>query len=95
MSNEPRTSAPWSIHEQTRVKIPLVLLVTLCGVASAAAVVWSGDHNRVAEHEQRLDAYDARLQRLDPMATDIEVIKAELKFIRLQLEQLNRRDGRE
>lgn len=86
-----RTSPPFNLGEQTKVRLPLLMLLGLLAVVASAAVVWSGDHNAVAEHAATLSDHESRLKQVESSRTDIEVVKNDVQWIRRTIEQQQRR----
>lgn len=81
----------FNFSDETRIRLPLVMLLSLLAVVAASAVVWSGDHSAVAEHKLKLEDHAARLRALEESQTDFAVMKNDVKWIRSTLEQQARR----
>jgi hypothetical protein len=82
-----RTSPPITLADQTKIRLPLVMLLSLLALVATAAVVWSGDHNAVADHASQLATHDSRIRKLEEEQTDIAVMKNDVRWIRSTLEQ--------
>lgn len=82
-----RTTLPFNLSEQTRVRLPLVLLLALLGVVASAAIVWNGDHRTVADQAMVLVAHDQRLRRLEESQTSIAVMQRDVDWIRKAIER--------
>lgn len=62
MSDE--TAKPFRLRRDMPVQIPLYLMLSLLGTVAMAAVVWSGDHNAVAEHETKIANLETQTKQL-------------------------------
>lgn len=85
-----RVVPQFNFSDDTRVRLPLVMLVSLLALVAGSAIVWSGDHAAVAEHRTKLDDHAARLRTLEESQTDFAVMKNDVKWIRATLEQQSR-----
>lgn len=90
-----RTSAPFNLGDQTKVRLPLVMLLTLLAFVASAAVVWSGDHSALADHATTLSTHDQRIRKLEENQADIAVMRNDVLWIRRTLELQQQRDRRE
>ncbi|HSV73445.1 MAG TPA: hypothetical protein VLH79_06775 [Chthonomonadales bacterium] len=84
------TLPPITVGEQTKVRLPLAMLLALLGFVAAGAVVISTDRASVADHTTQLADQAARLRKLEDAQGDIRVMKNDVEWIRKTLEQ--RRD---
>jgi HAMP domain-containing protein len=64
MSDKP-TIAPFSFSDETRVKMPLRLLLALLGIVAVSAIAWATTRSDVAATIERVNVLetDARQQR--------------------------------
>jgi parvulin-like peptidyl-prolyl isomerase len=60
-----KTSVPFSLSDEMRVKMPLRILLALLGIVAAGAIAWATTRGDVAATMTRVDALerDARQQR--------------------------------
>jgi hypothetical protein len=92
MSNE--TTPPIRLSDQTKIRLPLAMLIGLIGIAATAAVIWSGDHRIVQELPAQVGAIETRVRKLEDSQTEIAVMKNDVRWIRQAIaEQQTRRPG--
>lgn len=73
------TSTPFRLRRDMPVQIPLYLMVSLLGTVAMAAVVWSGDHNSVAEHEMKIADLQGQTKQLQ---AELSGLRGELGALR-------------
>lgn len=72
------SSPPLRLSNDTNVRMPLYLLLSLLLVCSGAAIAWANVSGRVAEIDElraRVNAHDRALNKIELMANDIAWIK--------------------
>jgi hypothetical protein len=83
------TTPPIRLSDQTKIRLPLAMLIALVGIAATAAVVWSGDHKAV----QEIPMIELRVRKLEDGAAAIAVMQRDIEWIRKRLEREDRRNN--
>ena len=85
------TQPPFSIGDQTKVRMPLLMLLGLLGVVASATIAWSTLRATGEDHTAQLVAHDARITKLEANQADIAVMRNDVMWIRKTLEARDRR----
>lgn len=96
MSQENNTT--FNIGEQTRIRLPLVMLLGLISVVAAGAVIFaslrgadSSAVEQLAGHSRLLAEHNDRLRKLEEGQAAIAVIQNDVGWIRRELEKPQRK----
>ncbi len=73
MSKE--TTPPISISENTRVRLPLLMLLAIVGSAAGGAVIANTGREKLAEH-------DRRIMRMEEALADMRDVKRDVEWLR-------------
>lgn len=98
MSHESNSNTTFNIGDQTRIRLPLMMLIGLvCVVASGAAIFASlraADSSAIEQlvvHSRVLAEHNDRLRKLEEGQAAIAVIQNDVGWIRRELEKPQRK----
>jgi hypothetical protein len=78
MTDRP-TSAPFSISEEMRVKMPLRILLALLGIVAAGAIAWASTRSDVSANTKRIMDLESNSRQQTEMLIRIDERTAEIK----------------
>ena len=79
-----------NISELTKVRLPLVMLLTLLGVVAAAAALWREDRGMLFQHSKTLSVQESRIRVLEEAQIKIGILENNVEWIRAHLERRER-----
>jgi len=85
------TTPPISLGEQTKVRMPLLMLVGLLAAVASATVAITTIRAGTESHTLQLAVHDERLNKLEAAQADLALVKNDVNWIRRTLEQRDRR----
>ncbi|MDP1581512.1 MAG: hypothetical protein Q8M02_14665 [Candidatus Didemnitutus sp.] len=97
----PTDSRTLSLTESTRVKLPLLFLLVLVSATASSTFIWAtqlaaSDRQieRTAAHAEIIGDHEKRLKELERASASVEVIKADIRWIREELQRQRRESPR-
>lgn len=89
-----------SVSEQTRVRLPLLMLLSIVVTTALATVAWSAIKSDIAvisratdDQELRMKDHELRLKELEKAQADIAVIKNDVRWLRIRAEREGNGNG--
>lgn len=83
------TTPPISLSEQTKVRMPFLMLIGLLGVAATASIAWTNLRGAAVVNAEEISNHEARLTKLEASATEISVMRNDIMWIRRTMEHNN------
>lgn len=75
-----------NVSEQMKVRMPLLVLLSIIGATAAATVAWSAIKTDLAEAARSSSDHETRIKELERAQADIAVIKNDVRWLRLRAE---------